>query len=152
MPILICYDGSDSAKRALEVAHRTLGREHNVLLHVHNQPDQIRADSFGSDEDEGQVSATRARLESLTLERASEVVADGRKRAADLGLQVEARDEASRSSVWQTILDVAEDIDADLIVAGTHGTTAIRDDALGSVSGALVHHSHRPVLVVPTGR
>ena len=57
--------------------------------------------------------------------------------------------ERDKASAWQTILDVAEDTDAHLIVLGTRGRTAVQSGLLGSVSGALVHHSTRPVLVVP---
>ena len=60
------------------------------------------------------------------------------------------RQEPNRSSIWKTILDLADEVDASLIVAGTHGTTAVESGPLGSVSNALVHHAHRPVLLVPT--
>ncbi len=57
--------------------------------------------------------------------------------------------ERSDGAVWRTILDVASDVDAELIVIGTRGATAVQSGLLGSVSNAIVHHSDRPVLVVP---
>jgi nucleotide-binding universal stress UspA family protein len=51
--------------------------------------------------------------------------------------------------VPDTILEIADELDADLIVAGTRGTTAVAEQVLGSVSNTLVHHARRPVLVVP---
>ena len=151
MSTLICYDGSASARRALEVAHRSLGHDEAVLLHVYNPPDAVLADAFSTRSDPASGTSP-GRLEELAGERADEVVQEGARIAGELGVAVQVRLARSHSSVWQTILDVADDVDADLIVAGTHGTTAVSEHALGSVSGGLVHHSHRPVLIVPTGR
>ena len=53
------------------------------------------------------------------------------------------------ASVWQAILEYADEVDAELIVAGSRGLSAIESTVLGSVSHGLVNHSHRPVLVVP---
>jgi nucleotide-binding universal stress UspA family protein len=90
-----------------------------------------------------------ARFERLSLERAQEIAREGQELARELGLAVDTRTERNGSSVWQMILGVADEIDAELIVIGTHGATAVQSLLLGSVSNALVHHSKRPVLVVP---
>ncbi len=151
MSILICFDGSESAKRALAVAHHTLGSEHKVLLHVWNAPDAVLADAFSTRSAAVGAGPAQATLEHLAHERSDDVVAAGAQLAAELGMTVQTRDACSRTSVWQTILQVADEVDAELIVAGTHGVTAVEEDALGSVSGGLVHHSRRPVLIVPAG-
>ncbi len=57
--------------------------------------------------------------------------------------------EVGGGSVWRTIIDVADDIEADLIVVGARGLSTVQSVLLGSVSNAVVHHSSRPVLVVP---
>jgi nucleotide-binding universal stress UspA family protein len=59
--------------------------------------------------------------------------------------------ERSDTATWRTILDVADRVHADCIVIGTHGVTPVQSELLGSVSNAVVHHSRRPVLVVPDG-
>jgi nucleotide-binding universal stress UspA family protein len=152
MSILICYDDSDSARRAVAVAQRTLGHQAATLLHVYRAPEAVLADAFstrGSDPAGGPVS--QERLESLAARRAREVLDSGRAIASELDavIEVEAREAPHDVPVWRAILDVADEIDAELIVAGTHGPTAVAEQALGSVSGGLVHHSHRPVLIVP---
>jgi nucleotide-binding universal stress UspA family protein len=148
MSTLICYDGSPSAQRALSVAASALDGAPAVLLHVWNPPRRVLADSFGVSEDH--LALNTLKLEKVVEERAAEVIADGEALAGRLGLSVTSRQEVNRSTVWETILDVANDVDATLIVTGTHGTTAVQSGLLGSVSNALVHHARRPVLVVPT--
>lgn len=147
MSILICYDGSPSASHALAVAQETLEHKSAILLHVWNPPASVLADSFSTKD--GDSGPSYAELEALVLERAREVTDDGRKLATRLGLHVDVREERNDSSVWQTILNAADAVDAELIVVGTRGTTAVESDLLGSVSNALVRHSGRPVVVVP---
>jgi nucleotide-binding universal stress UspA family protein len=148
MSILICYDGSPSARRALEVAAHTLGGTPVVLLHVWNPPDRIIADAFGVGEHEHALPYER--LEDLSRQRAGEVIADGLTLAEQLKLSVTSRLERNQSTVWRMIIDVADELSSELIVCGTHGRTAMEADLLGSVSNALAHHARRPVLIVPS--
>lgn len=147
MSVLVCYDGSPSARRALRTAAESLDGRSAVLMHVWTAPEHVLADAFGVIEDE--ENPDYVRLETLARRRADTVVEEGQALAAELGVEVTPRQERNHSSVWQTILDVADELDASLIVTGTHGRTAVQSDLLGSVSNALVHHSRRPVLVVP---
>lgn len=148
--ILLCYDGSESSKHAVSFSHQTLRDEPAVLLHVWSPPEKVLADAF-STRDSDSASRTQAILESMAVTRAQEVADEGRAFATELGLQVEVRQARNNTSVWRTILDVANELDSDLIVAGTHGTTAVQENPLGSVSGSLVHHSKRPILIIPAG-
>ena len=50
------------------------------------------------------------------------------------------------------IITFAEEIGAGLIVMGSRGRGGIRRALMGSVSDAVVRHSHCPVLVVREGR
>jgi len=145
---LICYDGSASAQHALAFAHRALGRRPKLLLTVWSVPERIHADSFGYQSPAGGPSYER--LCEMFEQAARDSSEQAQRLATELGLDVQARVERNRSTVWRTILEVADELDADMIVAGTHGTTAVQSGLLGSVSGALVHHSRRPVLLVPS--
>lgn len=50
---------------------------------------------------------------------------------------------------WKTILEVADDIDADVIVMGTRTHSGVSQFLLGSTANKVMHHTKRPVLVVP---
>jgi nucleotide-binding universal stress UspA family protein len=144
--ILVCYDGSPSAKHALTVAHAAFAPGPTTLLHVWNPPFPA-ADSFGlADAPSG---PSLDELEQFALERAEAIVQQGQELARELDFVVEPRLARSGPSLWRTILDIAGDLDADLIVVGTRGATAVQSALLGSVSNGVVHHSQRPVLVVP---
>ena len=147
MGVLICYDGSPSAKRAIAVAQATLASDRAILLHVWESPVAVLADSFS---DAGlEPGPPIQELFQLAGERARSIAQEGVDFARSKGLTVELRLERDKASAWQTILEVADETDADLIVLGTRGRTAVQSGLLGSVSGAVVHHSERPVLVVP---
>ncbi len=152
MSILICYDDSDTARRALSVARHTLGHQRATLLHVYRAPEAVLADAFSTrstDPAAGPVSQDR--LESLSAQRAREVLDAGREVASELDAEVdiEAREAATDAPVWHTILEVADELDAELIVTGARGASLDAVEPLGSVSAGILHHSRRPVLVVP---
>ncbi|MGD2167491.1 MAG: universal stress protein [Gammaproteobacteria bacterium] len=72
------------------------------------------------------------------------------RRAESLRAQgLEARALLVEGPTVATILAVAEDQNADLLVVGSHGHGALARVFLGSVSTDIVHHSKIPVLVVP---
>jgi nucleotide-binding universal stress UspA family protein len=146
-PTLICYDGSPSAQHALALAYRSLDARPKVLLTVWSTPERVHADSFGFDQHGDDQ--FYARLCELVERAASQTAEHGQQLAAELGLDVEARVERNHSTVSQTILTVADELDSDMILVGTHGTTAVQPGLLGSVSNGLLHQSRRPVLVVP---
>jgi nucleotide-binding universal stress UspA family protein len=146
--ILLCYDGSPSAKRAMSLAQSTIGHHPATVLHVWSPPDEfLAAVPFGGDS--APAGSSIVELERLALDRAQAVADEGWGLARGLEFAVESRVERSGGAIWRTILDAADDLDADLIVIGTRGLTAIQSNLLGSVSNAVIHHSTRPLLVVP---
>jgi nucleotide-binding universal stress UspA family protein len=147
-PVLICFDGSSSAKQALEVATSTLRDRGAVLLHVWNPPDRVFADAYGLDEDERR-GPSYEHLEDFAQSRAAEIAANGRELAEAQGISVTPLVERNRSTVWKTIVEISDELDSSLIVIGTHGHTALQSGLLGSVSNALLHNASRPVLVAP---
>ncbi|GAA3309179.1 universal stress protein [Nonomuraea dietziae] len=58
---------------------------------------------------------------------------------------------ADRSSIWQAIVDLADELDASLVITGSRGLAGVRSVLLGSVSNHVLHHARRPTLIVPPG-
>ncbi len=54
-----------------------------------------------------------------------------------------------QGSAWRNINDVAREVDADLVVMGTHGRTGVDRVLIGSVAEKVVRTSPVPVLIVP---
>lgn len=53
-------------------------------------------------------------------------------------------------AVSDALIDAASDRDAAVLVVGARGRSAAREILLGSVAMGILHHSHRPVMVVPS--
>ncbi len=148
MRILVCYDGSQSARHALTVARAAVGDAHATVLNVWEPPPPFLADSFSTTAEAG---PSAGELDRVALRHAREIAQEGSDLARSLGLDTDIRvGERDGHETWRTILAVADEVDADLIVVGTRGTTAVQSSLLGSVSHGVVQHSGRPVLVVPT--
>jgi nucleotide-binding universal stress UspA family protein len=50
---------------------------------------------------------------------------------------------------WMGIIDVADEVDASVIVVGSRGVNRLHEDLEGSTSHDLARHAGRPVLIVP---
>ena len=85
-------------------------------------------------EDEGQ----RAKL----VEWQEQIARDGIKVSLD----------QPTGAVAEEILDQADELNADLIVMGTHGHGAMYNLLVGSVTKGVLKHSTRPVLLMPAPR
>jgi nucleotide-binding universal stress UspA family protein len=93
------------------------------------------------------LASTALELDPIAREVAGERLERGRERAAAAGFHAESRLEEGKP--WRVICQVADDLDAELIVLGARGLGRVESALLGSVSAAVVHHAKRPVLVVP---
>jgi nucleotide-binding universal stress UspA family protein len=80
---------------------------------------------------------------------ALQIAEEGAAGARERGYNASARIAEATESVAKTIEEIAEEIDAGLIVCGQRGRGAIRSALLGSVSHALAAHTKRPVLIAP---
>jgi len=65
---------------------------------------------------------------------------------AALGVSYEPR--VVEGTPVEALVDVAHDVDADLIVVGARGQSALREIVLGSTSLRLPHETRRPVCIV----
>jgi len=155
-PALLCFDGSDDAVAAIVTAGEILAPRSAVVLTV-SEP----AASWAPYDPATILSAPMSRLASSALDLdaigrdlAHERVKQGTDLANEAGFQAEGRLEEGKP--WRVICSVADAIGAEPIVIGARGLGRMESALLGSVSSAVLHHSRRPVLVVPhasaTGR
>lgn len=146
--ILLCYDGSESSERAIAAAHDLVGDVPATVLYVWEPPTNLFIpDPFSGMQPWGAAQMTD--LETVLHERAGRLVAAGVTLANDAGFTAQSELRASAGSPWRTILDVADEVEASLVVLGARGLGAVQSLLLGSVSNAIVHHARRPVLIVP---
>jgi nucleotide-binding universal stress UspA family protein len=133
--ILLAVDDSKNSQHAANVVER-LARNTTaavVVLHVHEiaigRWGRLRIDDSSDDEFAAAVSTEL--------------------RAAGVPATTEIR-EVNYHGVPRAIVLAADELDADLIVVGSHGRSDLGSVALGSVSHNVLHTSQRPVLVVPS--
>jgi nucleotide-binding universal stress UspA family protein len=141
-PILICYDGSADSDHAIETAANLFGSRRAVVADI--GPMLTAAESVAALESVIPGNA----FEDLNTDSALEIARAGAERARRAGFDAEARAELS-SATWEGIVDVADEIDAAVIVLGSRGLSGIRERLNGSVSHEVAEHSRRPVLIVP---
>ncbi|MGO9885560.1 MAG: universal stress protein [Solirubrobacteraceae bacterium] len=80
---------------------------------------------------------------------ARQIAEEGAAGARSHGYNASARIAQANESVAKTIDEIAQEIDAGLVVCGQRGRGAIGSALLGSVSHALAAHAKRPVLIAP---
>jgi len=51
---------------------------------------------------------------------------------------------------WETIINTATEVKADIIVMGTHSRRGFEKIVMGSVAENVLHHSSIPLLIIPT--
>ena len=144
-PILVCYDGSPGAKRAIEIAGGLFPGHRAVVLHVWSPPTTLRAPYNVI------TPAPIPEFNDQEIRRAAaELAEQGVQAASAAGLHAKADvAEAALAGVWSAVLEVADEYDAALILLGSRGLSTFESLLLGSVSHGIVQHARRPVLVVP---
>lgn len=144
-PVLFCYDGSDGSKTALAAAAEVIKPTDAVVLVVW-MPAAVQLARAGSllvaVPNEGEIDAEEA-------VKARQLADEGAAGARRRGYNATPRSEQGNESVAKTIDEVAEEMDAGLIVCGQRGRGAVGSALLGSVSHALAAHTKRPVLIAP---
>jgi nucleotide-binding universal stress UspA family protein len=145
--VLICYDGSDRAEHAVAVTAQLFPGAHAHLLNVWEPLERIvaRYAAIGPYLGEGVGEAD----EGMEAD-AARLAAAGAKLATDAGLQATPHTATLRTLVWEAVVEVAEALDVDLIVTGTRSLHGLREALSNTLSHALLQHSQRPVLAIPT--
>jgi nucleotide-binding universal stress UspA family protein len=129
--LVVGYDGSDASRRALARA-RELGIDYRALVIVAVVPD-IHSAGMGAD-----LGGTQ-----LDTER---VLGEARELLDGDNASVETRTAVGDPAI--VLVDVAREVDAQLLIVGRRGADFVRRTLLGSVAQRIVEHAPCDVLVV----
>lgn len=147
-PILIGYDGSDSAKQAIERGAGLLAGRPAVVATVWQSAEQIAAAAVVG-VPAGVAGEAARRLDDAAVRQAEELATEGVELATAAGVEATSLTAPADPNVWATIVRVAEQHGAAAVVLGARGRSPLKSALLGSVSSGVLNHCARPVLVVP---
>lgn len=145
--VLICYDGSDRAQHAIAVTATLFPGAHAHVLNVWEPLERIvaRYAAIGPYLGEG-IGEADAGIEADS----AALAAAGAKLAEDAGMQATPHAASLRTTVWEAVVELAEKLDVDAIITGTRSLHGVREALANTLSHALLQHSRRPVLAIPT--
>ncbi|WP_448852649.1 universal stress protein [Corynebacterium sp. 335C] len=146
--MLIAYDGSEEARRALTAAARfmrvdvayiltawePMGRQAARTAGTSGMPQPEWVNSGG--DDPAQAEAERISREGVQV-------------AKEAGFDAEPYLVETESSIWSAIVDAALELDVDVIVSGTRGSSGLRGLLTTSTAEAVLKNSGKPVFIVP---
>jgi nucleotide-binding universal stress UspA family protein len=146
-PVLFCYDGSEGSRAAMQAAAELVAHPAPAVVLTIWQPAAVllaKAGGFGGGylSNEDQVDEEQEKL-------AHDAAEEGVQRAHARGYDASARVEQAMDSPGRLIVEIADELDARLIVCGRRGRGAVTSALLGSVSHAVLAHAGRPVLIAP---
>jgi nucleotide-binding universal stress UspA family protein len=144
-PLLVCYDGSDDAKYAIETASTLFPGGHALVVSVWQRLAGLDTIAWAG-EPAGMVNF--GELDRAAGEHGSRLAEEGVRIAHEAGLNAEPLPVEALGPIWKTIVEAGATHDASAIVIGSRGLTGLRAVLLGSVSSAVVHHAGRPTLVI----
>jgi nucleotide-binding universal stress UspA family protein len=150
-PILIAFDGSPAARRAVNDAARLLGPWPALVVTVWEpglayaipemQPDALLPTPM--------VDPSVARsVDEGVHAQAEQLAGEGAELARSLGLDARPLAVPGERHVPDTILQVAQENDAAAIVVGSRGLSGLRARVEGSTTKGLLKHASCPVIVV----
>jgi nucleotide-binding universal stress UspA family protein len=145
--LLICYDGSEGARAALEVA-ATFFAPAEAVVACYWEPfaeasNRVAIDILELVQDPERINEREEAL-------AAGIAVEGEARARAAGLDATGRAVKITTPIDEAVLSHAEELDASAIVLGARSRSPLRSLILGDVANEVVQRATRPVLVVPS--
>jgi nucleotide-binding universal stress UspA family protein len=135
--LLLATDGSENAaqatKAAVDIARRRGSEIH--LIHVWHDVHTPHAHAF---------------VKSELRRQGREILDEEVKRIGEMGGTV-AGSYLREGRTFEEVIKLGDELDAGLLLVGSRGYRGLRRMLMGSHSEDIVHHAHRPVLVVRCG-
>lgn len=139
--ILVPIDGSTTAQLAVDKAiglAKAFGSRVTTIFVIDPYP----FTGVGTDFSYGQAEY----LNAATAE-ANAAIKAARAQFEAAGINVDSS-VVEAHATWRGVVQAAESMKADLIVMGSHGRSGLEKLVLGSVTQAVLSHTHLPLLVV----
>jgi nucleotide-binding universal stress UspA family protein len=135
--ILLAADGSENTahatKAAVDIATRRGSEVH--LIHVWHDVHTPHVHAF---------------VKSELRRQGREILDKEVKRIEEQGGTV-TRSHLREGRTFEEVIKLSDELEADLLLVGSHGYRGVRRMLMGSQSEDIIHHAHRPVLVVRRG-
>lgn len=149
--MVIAFDGSPAARRAIEEAARVFRSSHVLVVTIWEEglayatpPAPLDGMAMAPVVDPG----VAQEVDRSVHDHADRVSSEGAALAKSLGLDAQPLAVPDERDVARTILTVADKHQAAAIVVGSRGLSGIRARLEGSTSKTLLKHAPCPVLVV----
>ena len=133
--LLFCIDGLEHSSRAFNWYYKHFHREQHTLGLV-----QIYITNDDGDNEKHKQE---------TIKKSKLMVAQFQEFCTRKKINTRVFIEEKCDSIGNTICKLAKEHNAQCIVMGQRGLSAVKRAIYGSVSDYILHHSHVPVLVVP---
>lgn len=140
--IMVCFDGSSHALRALSTGISLASRYQSRLIVAYAIP--LPLNGFGL----GEPYYEWDQYEKATKSKLQKLIRPYSKKAEAAGIEMEVSYLGGTVSVPESLLNSAAETASELIVMGSRGLGGFRGLMLGSVSQAMVTNSRVPVLIV----
>jgi nucleotide-binding universal stress UspA family protein len=148
-PVLIAYDGSDTARRAVREAGKLFGSRQALVVTVWEPALAYETDIPSLEMPAIPIDIEGAReLEEELHQRAVQTAQAGSKLAQSVGLEAKGLAVADEVDVAETIVGLARKRAVAAIVVGSRGLKGLRARLEGSTSNAVLRHASCPVVVV----
>lgn len=147
--MLIAYDGSDEARRAIEWAGSLLSVRTAYILTAWEPLQRQAARTAGASGMMQPDWDSSVADDDPAHEEAKRICREGVEIAASAGFTAEPYLVESETTIWSAIVDAARDLDAGVIVSGTRGNSGLRGLLSSSTADAVLKNAGCPVLIVP---
>ncbi|ADG77061.1 UspA domain protein OS=Tsukamurella paurometabola (strain ATCC 8368 / DSM / CCUG 35730 / CIP 100753 / JCM 10117 / KCTC 9821 / NBRC 16120 / NCIMB 702349/ NCTC 13040) OX=521096 GN=Tpau_0420 PE=3 SV=1 [Tsukamurella paurometabola] len=154
--VLIAYDGTESAQRAVKYASKVLaqGRETEAVVvtawesTIHQA---ARLSAMSGVAGAGAAETALTRETDVVHTEAKQTNAEGVELARAAGFTARGELVEVATTVWTAIIGASDAENVDVIVTGSRGTTGLKALWHSSVSEHVLRGCKRPVMIVPSG-
>lgn len=142
--LIVAIDFSEGTQRILAAAARMAKALHQRVYLVHVVDDTPLYTMYGMHPEE---IPAMGEYRDLARQKAAAKLAEARDL---LGSDVaDVHGEVLEGLPQDAVIDFAQKVDAEMVIVGTHGHSAIGSVLMGSVASGLVRRAKVPVLVIP---